>query len=332
MKCHNRPMQIVRVGVVGVGGMGSFHAVTLAALAGVEVTAVADVHLPNADAASDATGARVVGDPFELIAAADIDAIVIATPDETHADLVIAAIARGVPALCEKPLATTVDDARRVVDAELHAGRRSVQLGFMREYDPAHLQLLGELPPLGSIVSLRAVHRNANATPRPIDLIVGQSIVHDVHTVRFVTGAEITSVRASVAGVAGSARHVVVTCGLTTGAHATLEFDDCGFAYEVTVEVIADRGDVVTGGPVRPVRRRAGSIDVHLGLDWFAWFAEAYRLQDQAWVDSIREGRAVGPSTWDGFVAQTVVDAIVRSVDSGDVVAVEREERPPLYG
>lgn len=311
--------------------MGSFHARTLAALAGVEVAAVADVYEPNANAIADATGARVVDDPFALIADADIDAVLIASPDDTHADLAIAAIDRGLFTLCEKPLATTVDDAYAVVIAEVAAGRRLVQMGFMRQFDPAHAQLASELPALGAIVSVRAVHRNANPRPRPIDLIVGQSMVHDVHSVRLITGSEIESVHASTAGVDGSTRHVVVTCELSTGAHATLEFDDCGFAYEVGVEVIAERGDVVTGMPVRPILRRSGSIDVHLGPDWFGWFADAYRFQDQAWISSIRDGMATGPSTWDGFVSQTVVEAILRSIESAETVAIAAHDRPPLY-
>ncbi len=317
--------------MVGVGGMGSFHARTLARFAGVDVVSVADPDQPNAMAAADESGARVVADPYELIADPDIDAVVIASPDDTHADLAVAAIDRGLFTLCEKPLATTVADARRVVDAELRGGRRLVQMGFMREYDPAHVQLVGELTSIGRIVSLRAVHRNANRTPRPIDLIVGQSLVHDVHTVRFVTGTEIELVTASTSAVGESIRHVVVTCGLSSGAHATLEFDDCGFAYEVSVEVIAERGDVVTGMPIRPIRRRDGSIDVHLGPDWFGWFADAYRIQGQAWIDSIRAGVATGPTTWDGFVAQTIVDAIMTSIGSGRTVAVTTPTRPALY-
>ena len=108
---------------MGVGGMGSFHARTLARFAGVDVVSIADPHQPNAVAAADETGARVVADPYELIADPGINAVVIASPDDTHADLAVAATDRGLFTLCEKPLATTVADAKRVVDAELRAGR-----------------------------------------------------------------------------------------------------------------------------------------------------------------------------------------------------------------
>ena len=55
--------------------------------------------------------------------------------------------------------------------------------------------------------------------------------------------------------------------------YAVLEFDDGGFAYDVGVEVLTTEGDAITGPPLRPIRRQRGSIDVHLGSDWFGWFA-----------------------------------------------------------
>jgi myo-inositol 2-dehydrogenase/D-chiro-inositol 1-dehydrogenase len=79
------------------------------------------------------------------------------------------------------------------------------------------------------------------------------------------------------------------------------------------------------------VRRRKGSLDTYIGPDWFAWFAEAYRAQDQAWVASIAAGAAVGPSAWDGLVAQHVVEAIIRSLTTGESAAVEPLTAPAIY-
>ena len=325
-------MQNVRVGVIGVGGMGSFHAHTLASLAHVELVAVADPFQPNVEKVTAALGCQGLADPMALATGASLDAVVIASPDATHADLAIAAMNTGLWVLCEKPLATTMADAWRVVEAESALGSRRMQLGFMREYDPAHVQLMAELRDAGRIDAIRAVHRNSNDRRRPIAQIVGQSMVHDIHSTRFISGEEIVSVHAFGAGAADdSFRHILAVCQLESGAHAMLEFDDAGFAYEVTVEVLAAEGDVLTGAPVRAVRRRNGSVDAYIGPDWFAWFAEAYRAQDQAWVASIRAGSAVGPSTWDGLVAHHVVEAIIRSLAAGESVAVERLAKPAIY-
>lgn len=322
----------VRIGVIGVGGMGSFHAHTLAGLAHVELVAVADPAAANAERVAGELGCEALLDPMALATDTSIDAVVIASPDQTHPDLAIAALEAGSWVLCEKPLATTLADAWRVVDAEVKIGSRRIQLGFMREYDPAHVQLMAELPEIGRIDALRAVHRNSNERRRPLDQIVGQSMVHDIHSVRFITGSEIESVHAFGAGASdGSYRHILAVCRLSSGATAMVEFDDAGFAYEVTVEVLGNGGDVLTGAPTRAVRRRKGSLDTYVGPDWFAWFAEAYRLQDQAWVESIRAGQATGPSTWDGLVAHAVVEAIIESLSSGASVALDALERPAIY-
>lgn len=324
---HAGQMQTVRLGVVGVGRMGSFHARTLVALAGVELVGVSDAVAHVADAVADELGTTHVPDANDLME--QVDGVVIASPDDTHADLTLAAIDRGVRTLCEKPLATSVADAARVVERERAVGHRLVQVGFMREYDGAHRQLAEQMSDLGDVVSVHAVHRNVVAAPRPLDQVVGQSIVHDIHSVRFMTGDEIVAVAASGSWpVDGSFRHIYVLCTLASGAHAVLEFDDRAFAYEVTLEVVGERGDALTGSPTRAIRRRTGSIDVRVGTDWFARFDEAYRAQDRAWVDSIRRGHAVGPGATDGLRAQVVVESILASLRRGEPVTVPTADAP----
>jgi myo-inositol 2-dehydrogenase/D-chiro-inositol 1-dehydrogenase len=326
-------MHEVRVGVIGVGGMGSFHAHTLAGLAHVDLVAVADPLVANAERVAAALGCHASADPMELATSSTLDAVVIASPDHTHAELAIAALHTGQRVLCEKPLATTLDDAWTVVEAERALGERRIQLGFMREYDPAHVQLMKALAGCGEIHAVRAVHRNSNATRRPIAQIVGQSMVHDIHSVRFITGAEITSVSAFGAGASdGSFRHTVAICRLSTGGHAVVEFDDAGFAYEVTVEVLGATGDALTGPPTRAVTRRDGALETFIGPEWFAWFADAYLAQDRAWINSIVAGTTVGPSTWDGLVAHAVVESVIASLDAGGAeVAVPELVRPEIY-
>lgn len=321
------------MGVVGVGGMGTFHARTLASLPGVEVVVVADVAEPSVDALTVELGCDGSLDPLATAARTDLDGIVIATPDETHPPLAIAAIGAGAMVLCEKPLATSLDDALTVVRAEGALGRRVVQMGFMREYDPAHVQLVDELGTLGTIDFVRLVHRNANRERRPLDRIVVQSMVHEAHSVRFLSGAEVTEISAFGAGAErGSFRHVLARAALSNGGHASLEFDDGGFGYEVTVEVLGRDGDALTGPPLRAVTRRGGSIGARIGDDWFGWFADAYRIQDAAWVESVRRGVATGPSTWDGYAAQAIVEAIMISLTEARPVAVEHPAQPAIYG
>ena len=318
-------LELVRVGVIGVGGMGAFHARTLAGFAGVNVVAVADPNADNADAVARDIGCVALTDPMQLATSSDVDGIVIASPDVTHPDLSIAAIEQGTRVLCEKPLATTLEGAQRVVDAERAAGTRLIQLGFMREYDPAHVQVRDALGATGPIDYIRTVHRNVNASPRPVEQIIGQSMVHDIHTVRFLTGSEFTRVIAHGGGARnGSYRHIVVVGELLSGAHVVLEFDDGGFAYEVSVEVLGVNGDVLTAAPARATVRTAGLVSANIGADWFGWFAAAYAIQDRAWVDSIVAGKAVGPTALDGLIAQRVVAAILTSLATSQFVDISQ--------
>ncbi len=298
--------------------MGSFHARALNDMAGVTVAALCDPPKPDIDELAHRLDAPVVADPAVLIAGSGtdaVDAIVIASPDETHAALAVAAVEAGRPVLCEKPLATTVADAAAVVAAEEAAGRRLLQLGFMRPYDRAHQQLAEAVAELGAVHHVRCTHTNTAAASRPIEVIVGQSMVHDVHTVRSLTGADFTSVWGhATADESGHPRHVLVMAELSNGGHATLEFEDNAFAYDVAVEVTADRGIAATGKQLAAEVRRDGHHRMEIGFDWFARFDQAYRSELSAWVEAARHGGATGPSAVDGLAAQQVVAAIVESI------------------
>src|SRR5215210_1976646 len=143
--------------------MGRTHLAALRSLDGaLSVVAVADVDSAAVAAAVKGTGARGWTDGLDLLAHADLDGVVVASPDATHAPLVEACLDRGLPVLCEKPLTTSVADSAALVAREADLGRRLVQVGFMRRYDPdfagvAHAVHEGRV---GAPALVRTVHRN----------------------------------------------------------------------------------------------------------------------------------------------------------------------------
>jgi len=323
----------LRVAVIGAGGMGAFHAHTLAAHPDVDLVRVVDPVAERAEAVAAATGSIAGTDPTEAAASPDSDAIVIASPDDTHGELALAALGVGKFVLCEKPLATTVDDAQRVLDAEVAIGSRRLQLGLMREYDPAHLQVRDALREIGAPHFMRCVHRNTNGEwARPLDVVIGQSAVHDLHTVRWLSGEEIVAVSGFGTPRPGGWQQVTIVCELASGWHAVVEFDDDNYAYEVSVEVAGPGGRAVSGRPTTATIGRSGSASQHIGDDWFGRFADAYRIEVGAWVRSIgNDGCSTGPSAWDGVVVQRVVQAAVEAVESGQRIEVAAGVCPALY-
>ena len=321
----------MRVAIVGAGGMGSFHARSLAALPGVEIVAIADPRVAAAQSLSEEVGGTPTIDGLAVASMPDLDGLVIASPEDSHASLVHAALAKGTRILCEKPLAVGVDACQRIVDAEIALGRRYLQLGLMRVYDPAHLQLAAEVASLGELHHIRCVHRNVHDVRRTAQLVLNQSVVHDIHSLRWLSGREITRVTTIVTPNADHVDHLLVTAEFDGGGYGTIEFSEHSFAYEVTVEIEAESGGVVLAPVMRPTLRRAGASGVDIGTDWFGRFADAYRIEVAVWLDSVAGHVATGPSAWDGLVAERVVEGAIQSLLTRQPVDVARFETPDLY-
>src|SRR5579871_2805954 len=130
----------VGVGVIGTGVMGSEHARLIRQeTPGAHLAGVFDADAARAQAV--AADAVVFPDPRSLIASGRIDAVIIASPDATHAELTLACLAAGKHVLCEKPLASSAQDALRVVQAEVALNRRLIQVGYMRRFDPGYQEM-----------------------------------------------------------------------------------------------------------------------------------------------------------------------------------------------
>lgn len=333
----------LRVGVVGVGIMGADHAERLARrIAGARLVAVADPDHARATAlASRFDGVRAGVDALELIAADDVDAVVLASPGFVHEEQVLACLAMGKPVLCEKPLTMDAESSLRLVRAERVLGRRLIQVGFMRRFDPEYAALKSTLASgdLGRTLLLHNVHRNAsvpNADFRS-EMIVRDSLVHEVDVARFLFGEEVVAIQVlSPAPTAHAAAGVldpqVAIFTMAGGGLVTNEvFVNSQVGYEVRCEAVAERGSVIIGRPssgTYSTSLGAGGVGAagHWGgsvpADYRTRFATAYDLEVQAWVDAIRDGTPVGPSSWDGYAATAVSTAGMASLASGERVDV----------
>jgi myo-inositol 2-dehydrogenase/D-chiro-inositol 1-dehydrogenase len=328
--------QRLRVGVIGAGAMGASHVGTLAAgVPAAEVSRVFDMDATRAQDVARAAGAQAAGSAEALIADPDVDAVVIASPDFTHADLAIAAIEAGTFVLCEKPLAVTAAEARRVVDAEVAAGRRFVQVGFNRRFDPGFQDLKASIVDgsLGDVRVLHGIHRNAsNATSTDDAGLVTGSMIHEFDTFRWLLDGEIVGIRVESPIVDGFRDPQIATMWTDGGQMITAEvFVNAGYGYDVRVEVVGTGGSASLEPRTPVVRRISGHGGSAIGSDFVAHFIESYRLELAAWADAARRGEVVGASAWDGYVANVVAAAGVAALGSGARETVDVPDRPSFY-
>lgn len=337
----------LRVGVIGVGLMGSDHAERLARrTGGVLLAGVTDPDTERARALARRLRTTVHADPAALVASPDVDAVVIASPGFVHEEQVLACLEHGKPVLCEKPL--TMDDASalRVVHAEAALGRRQVTVGFMRRFDPEYAAVKAALASgaHGRLLLLHNTHRNRsvpNADFRS-EMIVRDSLVHEVDASRFLFGEEVTEVTVlsptpTAHAGPGVVDPQVALFRMSGGGLVTNEvFVNSQVGYEVRFEAVAERGSLMAGlasNGVLATRVAAdgGSWGGRVPDDYRIRFARAYDLEVQAWADAVRAGGCVGPSAWDGYAATAASTAGMASLATGRPVAVELADRPALY-
>ena len=159
------------VAVIGTGRMGADHVRRISeVISGARVAAVVDVDAERAkNVAAGVEGCTAYTEPAAAMAAADVDAVLIASPGPAHESALLAAFERDLPVLCEKPLTPDAASALRVLEAEQRLGHRRVQVGFMRRYDAEYVKLKALLDSgqLGRPLMLHNRHRNASSPPDP---------------------------------------------------------------------------------------------------------------------------------------------------------------------
>jgi myo-inositol 2-dehydrogenase/D-chiro-inositol 1-dehydrogenase len=242
--------------------------------------------------------------------------------------------------LCEKPLATTAAEAWRVVETEVALGQRLVTVGFMRRFDPPHTAVKAAVQSgrIGRAYLYKGSHRNQAIPPDfPQSYVISQSAIHDLDAARWLLDQDIKEVYAQGVHVdpaieANTMDLVLLTMSMMDGALASIEvFLSAQYGYEVTAEVVGERG-VLTTLQLDPILVRFDHTrSVAVPSDWLERFAEAYVIEVRQWVNVLRLAQQVGATAWDGYAALLVSDACLASLDSGQPEAVVGPPKPELY-
>ena len=183
-------MSNVRIGVIGVGHLGQHHARLLASMDGVDLVGVCDVNRPRADEIATKFGAPAFSDARELVGR--VDAVTVAVPTVAHLDVGLPFLHAGVATLIEKPIAPSVADADRLVDAAERGGAM-LATGHTERFNPAVAAAL----PIISAPRFIEIHRLGTFPERSLDIdVIFDLMIHDLDLLLSVVGSEVTSIEA----------------------------------------------------------------------------------------------------------------------------------------
>jgi myo-inositol 2-dehydrogenase/D-chiro-inositol 1-dehydrogenase len=302
----------MRLGLIGLGRIGAFHAATLTEVEAVESLVVYDAAQALVDAVVSRHGAEPAGS-VEALLAAGIDGVVIAAATAAHPELILASLAAGLPTFCEKPVAKDPNDGVEILRATQASGL-PVQIGYPRRFDAAFAEArravaAGEL---GFLHTVRST--TLDPTPPPDDYvktsggIFRDCSVHDFDAVRYVTGQEVVEVYAtgSNQGAAIFAENSDVDTAATiltldSGTLAVVSnsrYNSRG--HDVRLELHGSKDSVAAGlEPKWPIRSAEPGVTFPDGKPHYFFmdrFADAFRIELTAFTDVVT-GKITSPCT-----------------------------------
>jgi myo-inositol 2-dehydrogenase/D-chiro-inositol 1-dehydrogenase len=318
----------MRLGLIGLGRIGAFHAETLSSLDAVDELVVTDVAPAAVDRIVAKYGAEPAADPADLLGSG-VDGVVIAAATDAHPQLILAAVEAGLPVFCEKPVAKGAAEAAEVLR---HTGGARVQIGYNRRFDPgfAAARAAVRSGELGWLHTIRST--TMDPAPPPAGYIAGSGgifrdcSVHDFDIIRFVTGHEVVEVYA-----VGSARgdKVFAESGdaATTAAILTLDDDTLVVVsntryntrgYDVRLELHGSRDSIAVGLDDKlPLRSVEPGVTFPAGPPhrfFMDRFTTAYRLELAAFTEVVAGTRESPCTVADAVEAGWIAEACTLSL------------------
>ena len=327
----------LRFGLLGAGRIGKVHAKAISADAGATLVAVADVMAPAAKAIADLYGCEVRSIE-QILAANDIDAVVICTPTDTHADLIEAFAKARKAIFCEKPIDLSLARVKACLNV-VRDTKATLMVGFNRRFDPHFAAVRAEIDKgtIGVVEMVTITSRDPGAPG--LDYIARSGgifrdmTIHDFDMARFLLGEEITEVSAMASvlvdpaiGKAGDSDSVQVMLKTKSGKQAMISNSRrATYGYDQRIEVHGSLG-AVSAENQRPVMIEVASAKGYTRPplhDFFMTrYTEAYAAEIAAFITATSGKAKASPSGADGLAALALAEAALKSVAEGRTVKV----------
>lgn len=331
----------LRIGLVGTGGIGRSHIERInQRLQGGRVVAAADPAGAFGLKVAEEYGLKGYENYLDLIGDPQIDAVICTTADPYHEPCVLAAIEAGKFIFCEKPLAPKADACKRIVEAEQKAGKKYVQVGFMRRYDSGYRQLKEAVQSgkYGEALLLHCTHRNPSV-PADWDnsMAVENSLVHEIDVLRWLLGedyatAEVRYGKSTNNGPKDLHDPQILILTTKSGVRIDVEsFVNNHNDYHIKCEIVCDKAVLNMPEPNYISVNTQAETGRAMYRDCFQRFADAYDEEIQSWIHASLEGRVDGPNAWDGYCCQVAAAAASLARDKQTIEPVIYEEMPELY-
>lgn len=331
-------MNMIRFGLLGCGRIGQVHARSITRSARATVAAVADAQPAAAQNLADATRSSVMSID-EILQSNNVDAVIICTPTDTHADLIEAGAKAGKTVLCEKPVSLSANRIRECLGAIANTPT-PLMIGFNRRFDPNFSAVERRIRE-GTIGDIETVTITSRDPSPPTAEYVSRSgglfrdmMIHDLDLARFLLGEEPTEVHAlgsalidpaiRAAGDVDTALVMLKTksgklCQISCSRRAT-------YGYDQRIEVLGSKGMLRAGNLHETTVELANAAGFQTDplLNFFLErCVEAFRLELDHFIDCVENGVAPSPSLLDGLRAQVLADAATDAMQHGAPVTVK---------
>ena len=328
----------MKIGLLGAGRIGRIHGGNIAAHPRADLAAVADADAAAAQRLAAAGGATI-SSVDAIIASRDIDAVVICTPTDTHADLIERAARAGKAVFCEKPVDLSAARIRACLDV-VRAANGRLMVGFNRRFDPSFGALRRRVAAgeIGNVELVTILSRDPSP-PHPgfVERSGGlfrDMMIHDLDMARLLLGEEPTEVHAvgssivdPAIGAAGDVDTAAVMLKTASGKIAQISNSRrATYGYDQRIEVHGSLGLLAAGNQRATTVEHADASGYTSDpvLPFFLErYADAYRLELDAFINAVLDGAALTPNGEDGLRAQLLADAATDAAKSGRPVRLD---------